>query len=42
MIFKKSDAFANVVVYPPTNFEKHWPTLLPDYFAWFSHRQALK
>jgi hypothetical protein len=30
-----------VVVYLPTNFEKDWPTLLPDCFAWFSHRQAL-
>ena len=26
----------------PTNkFEKDWPTLLLDCFAWFSHRQAL-
>jgi hypothetical protein len=25
-----------VVVYLPTNFEKDWPTLLPDCFAWFS------
>jgi len=31
-----------VVVYPPTNYEKDWPTLLLDCFAWFSHRQALK
>jgi hypothetical protein len=30
------------VVYLPTNFEKDWPTLLPDCFAWFSHREALK
>ena len=30
-----------VVVYLPTTFEKDWPTLLPDCFAWFSHRQAL-
>jgi hypothetical protein len=29
-----------VVVYLPTHFEKDWPTLLPDCFAWFSHRQA--
>ena len=26
---------------PTNNFEKDWPTLLPDCFAWFSHRQAL-
>jgi hypothetical protein len=31
-----------VVVYLPTNFEKDWPTLLSDCFAWFSHRQALE
>jgi hypothetical protein len=24
-----------------TNFEKDWPTLFPDCFAWFSYRQAL-
>ena len=31
-----------MVVYLPTNFEKDWPTLLPDCFAWLCHRQALK
>ena len=31
-----------MVVYLPTNFEKDWPTLIPDCFAWFSHRRALK
>ena len=30
-----------VVVSLPANFEKDWPTLLPDCFAWFSHRQTL-
>ena len=30
------------MLYLPTTFEKDWPTLLPDCFAWFSHRQALK
>ena len=47
MIFenlKKIDAFANVVLWftYQQKFEKDWPTLLPDCFAWFSHRQALK
>jgi hypothetical protein len=27
-----------VVVYLPPNFEKDWPTLLPDCFAWFPPR----
>ena len=30
-----------MVVNLPTNLEKDWPTLLPDCFAWYSHRQAL-
>ena len=30
-----------VVVNLPTNFEKDWSTLLPDWFACFFHRQTL-
>ena len=41
---KKVDAFANVVWWftYQQNLKKDWPTLLPDCFAWFPHRQANK